>query len=260
MPPDTTPSKAEIVIGMPSHRGMVTTPTLVSLLNLQQVLIKDGYNSHFLNVDYAEVSHSRNMIANFVQQHRQYTHLLFIDDDMSFSADLILELLRSEKPIAGAICPKRNINLEKLFEAAAAGSSYEQARAEAASFVTRFTSHSRVEVQNGWVSMAGIGMGITLISRNVLDQMVEKNVAPDRWSSDQQPLASSGASPFRYGFFDGIYDEELKAMLSEDLSFCERWRKECGGDVWGNANFEIGHVGQMVFTGKYIDRLRTGKI
>jgi len=255
-----TDSQAEIVIGMPSHRGVVTTATLVSLLNLQQVLIKYNYNSHFINVDYAEVAHSRNMIANMIEKKKEYTHLLFIDDDMSFSPDVILALLGSDKPLSGAICPKRSINLEKFFEAAASGQSYEQARAEAANFVTRFVSHSQIEVRDGWVPMAGIGMGITLIKRQVLDEMVRRKAAPDRWESDERPTGAANVSPYRYGFFDEIYDEELKTMLSEDLSFCERWRLLCEGEVWGNANFEIGHVGQMTFTGKYIDRIKTGKI
>ena len=249
-----------VMIGMPSHRGIVATPTLVSLLRLQQVLIQEQILSNFLNIDYAEVGHSRNVITNTMYNNSDYTHLLFIDDDMSFDPALIIDLIRSDKAIAGAICPRRNIDLVKFFEVAASGGSYEQAQAEAANFVTRFVSFSKFEVKDGWVPMAGIGMGITLIQRQVLDVMVQKNAVPDRWLSDDEPLPGTGASPFRYGFFDGVYDDELKTMLSEDLSFCQRWRIQCGGEVWGNANFEIGHVGHMTFNGKYIDRLRQGKV
>ena len=253
-------SGSNILIGMPSHRGTVTVPTLVSLMDLQQVLIGLGFQSVFMNVDAAEITYSRNAIANAVYAEKSYTHLLFIDDDMSFDARLILDLLKANKPVSGAICPKRTIDLEKFYEISASGGSYQQARAEAATFVARFLSYSSVKITDGWVPMEGIGMGITLINRQVLDEMVAKNAVPDMWLSDEKPAGDSGASAFRYGFFDGVYDEELKTMLSEDLSFCKRWRANCNGEIWGNANYEIGHVGQMIYTGRYMDRLMMGKV
>lgn len=252
--------QTNVIIGLPSHRGTVVMQTLISLMKLQQALIKYNIETSFMNMDYAEVSHSRNAIANNVYKTKDVTHLLFIDDDMSFEPDIILELIRSDKPIAGAICPKRNIDLEKFFEIAAMGGSYEHACAEAATFVTRFITNTTVNIVDGWIPMSGIGMGVTIIQRRVLDEMVEKGVVPDRWLSDEEPYAGTGISPYRYGFFDAIYDDNVRAMLSEDLSFCHRWREMCGGEVWGNANYEIGHVGPMVFKGRYMDRLKTGKI
>ena len=235
-------------------------PTLVSLMDLQQVLLSLDLQSTFVNVDAAEITYSRNSIANTVYNDPECTHLLFIDDDMSFDAKLVLDLLKSEKPIVGAICPKRTIDLEKFFEIAASGGSYDQARAEAATFVARFQSNKSVQITDGWVPLEGIGMGITLIKREVLDRMVEAAAVPDMWQNDEKPEGASGASSFRYGFFDSVYDDTLKTMLSEDLSFCKRWRSNCGGEIWGNANYEIGHIGQMIYSGKYIDRLKMGKV
>ena len=249
-----------ILIGMPSHRGIVATPTLVSLLHLQQALILQKIVTNFLNIDYAEVGHSRNIIANMMLMNKDYSHLLFVDDDMSFEPSLINELIQWDRPIAGAICPKRTISLEKFFEIASSGGSFEQARAEAVSFVTRFASYSKFEVKNGWVPLDGIGMGITLIKRHVFEDMVAKGSVPDRWAGKDDSDDRSTEESQRFGFFDGIYDNEQKSMLSEDLSFCFRWRNACQGEIWGNANFEIGHIGQMTFTGRYVDRLRMGKL
>ena len=251
---------AKMTIGLPSHRGMIVMQTMTSLMKLQQALIQYNIDTSFMNLDYAEVSHSRNAIANSVYRDKDITHLLFIDDDMSFEPEVIIELLKSNKPIAGAICPKRNINLEKFFEVAASGGSFESACCEATTFVTRFIPNTTIEIIDGWVPMSGIGMAVTVIQRQVLEEMVNRGVAPDRWLSDTEPHPGSGISPYRYGFFDGIYDDAVKAMLSEDLSFCHRWREFCGGEIWGNANFEIGHIGPMTFKGKYIDRLKTGRI
>ncbi|MBY0613420.1 MAG: hypothetical protein K2P80_14675 [Beijerinckiaceae bacterium] len=260
MPATTNAAQTNILIGMPSHRGIVTMPTLISLMDLQQVLLSLQLQSTFVNVDAAEITYSRNSIANRVFDEREFTHLLFIDDDMSFDARLILDLLKSDKAIVGAICPKRTIDLEKFYEIAASGGSYDQARAEAATFVARFPSNKSVQITDGWVPLEGIGMGITLIQRIVLEKMVEAGAVPDMWQASERPHAATGASPFRYGFFDSLYDDTLKTMLSEDLSFCKRWRTHCGGEIWGNANYEIGHIGQMIYSGKYIDRLMMGKV
>ncbi len=34
--------------------------------------------------------------------------------------------------------------------------------------------------------------------------------------------------------------------LSEDYSFCERW-KECGGEVWCGVDYPIGHIGSFTY-------------
>ncbi len=63
-----------------------------------------------------------------------------------------------------------------------------------------------------------------------------------------------------YNFFEQIYSKETDALLSEDLSFCERWTKMCGGEVWSLVNHEIGHIGQFVYKGRYMDLLKAGKL
>jgi hypothetical protein len=34
--------------------------------------------------------------------------------------------------------------------------------------------------------------------------------------------------------------------LSEDYSFCERWR-QCGGEVWCGVDYPIGHIGNFTY-------------
>jgi hypothetical protein len=39
--------------------------------------------------------------------------------------------------------------------------------------------------------------------------------------------------------------------LSEDVSFCSRWREGCGGEIWANINHKISHVGPFDFHMRY---------
>ena len=60
------------------------------------------------------------------------------------------------------------------------------------------------------------------------------------------------------GFFDPVFSAEMNRYLSEDLSFCDRWINQCGGEVWAKVDRKIGHIGMQMFAGNYMDRLRTG--
>jgi hypothetical protein len=35
--------------------------------------------------------------------------------------------------------------------------------------------------------------------------------------------------------------------LSEDYSFCERWRSLAGNEIWAAVDEPIGHVGDMIY-------------
>jgi hypothetical protein len=45
--------------------------------------------------------------------------------------------------------------------------------------------------------------------------------------------------------FDEIKIGSNPAM-SEDTSFCERWRR-CGGEIWAAVDFPVGHIGRFNF-------------
>ena len=47
------------------------------------------------------------------------------------------------------------------------------------------------------------------------------------------------------------------ARLSEDYSFCHRWR-QCGGEVWANISHPITHVGLHRYAGRYQDAMPRG--
>jgi hypothetical protein len=238
-----------LVIGMPSHRGLAATATLSMLLQLGKLLKARDIKSFFHNIDHAEVSYARNAMANHLLKNKQFTHLLFVNDDISFDPELVLELLRFDKPVVGAISPRRGFDLHKFFASASGGGSFEQAQAAGAEFVLRRVSPP----SDGWCQLSAIGMGITLIRREVFEEMAAKKAAPARTVPVTAGEILEG-DVLHYGFFDHLFSEESKSLLSEDLSFCSRWCG-CGGEIWGNASYDLSLLGQMVFKGNYLDSL-----
>jgi hypothetical protein len=245
-----------IVIGVPTFRGVVSSHTMISLMRVSDLFHKAGINMRLVKVDSADIVTTRNMIGTLCYMNEDFTHLLFIDDDMSFEADAIMTLLRADKDIVGCVCPKRTLDMKAFHTAALTGAPYEQCMAEALSFVTMHLPTEKLHVDNGLCKLAGIGMAVTLIKRSVLVKMVDMGVVLER------AVAAGGdalGNPKFWGFFEQIYYKETDSLLSEDLSFCTRWREQCGGEVYGAVGHEIGHIGQYVYSGRYLDLLRAGK-
>jgi hypothetical protein len=55
------------------------------------------------------------------------------------------------------------------------------------------------------------------------------------------------------GFFEPYKVDGRK--LSEDYSFCQRWR-DIGGQVWADPNIRMAHVGTKTFDGHFGEWLR----
>lgn len=248
-----------IVIGVPSMRGTIMTHTAAALIKTTTLLNEIGVVSNFINVDSAEITVVRNSIASYVAHHDHFTHLLFIDDDMTFEAETIVDLLRANKDVIGAVCPRRILMLDAFYEAAKQGRTLAECTAAATSFVTRYINSEKVEVKEGVFPLRGIGMAVTLIKRDCLMKMIETNAVVQR----EQPKTigpDSLGNTTTWSFFDSMPNEDGSNVLSEDYSFCERWISRCGGEVFGMANRKIGHIGPYIFAGTYLDRLKLGLV
>jgi hypothetical protein len=75
---------------------------------------------------------------------------------------------------------------------------------------------------------------------------------PDRF------LQKSGLEGPFYDFFGDIVLEDGDS-LSEDYSFCRRWLTMPGNEIWAVVDEPIGHVGDIIYSAPYINRLLQGK-
>jgi len=81
--------------------------------------------------------------------------------------------------------------------------------------------------------------------------ILEKDVCGQPSEESLYAAGSTGLIRAFYTFFD---DRGVK--LSEDLAFCERWRR-CVGEVWANVNHLIGHIGPFNYAIRYADYLES---
>lgn len=230
-----------ILICMPAYGQQNYTETTQSLYNLALKLTVKGIPSSFCFMSAADITEVRNLfLTTWYDGYPKevFSHILFVDSDMGFPSQLIEDMIKFEKPLMGCLYARRS------FPAVAVGRCFN-------------SDQSVDDIVDGFVEVHGVGFGVTMISREVVDGILKKfpEVIDTNVSGHpgQELLGPGGAEKRLLRVFDPFYlDNGLK--LSEDLAFCERW-KRCGGEVWANVNHLIGHVGPFNYSIRYADYL-----
>jgi hypothetical protein len=250
------PRVTKILIATPVYGNMFYTPYVRSIINLQRLLARNKWDSMFMTMSYADIVDSRNFLLTSWYDKTNATHLLFIDADMGYPAKLIAEMVELGKPVVGVIAPKREIDLNRLAELARQGEKAERAIARAHNYVFRPVRQAhKPKIVKGFVEVEGCGAGILLIERSSIRTMLEKLPGiSDPTVRKTFPTATDLERLIRA--FDVLSVKGVR--LSEDYSFCHRWRQQCGGEIWANIKHQITHIGLQRFKGCYSDVLPVG--
>ncbi len=248
----------KILIATPAANGQLTTRYAESLAQLCGALARAGIDYDYKTTSAADLEMSRNYLASTALA-LEFTHILFADADMGFRPRAVERMLAHGKPFVAAVCVKRSLNLFAMLEDAAAADTREADWAR--KFISRhmqFTGNPltvdgqpRIEVHNGFARYHSIGMGLALIAREVLQQIVDRALAVRQRGT----LFTNRTEYPIYGFFNRLTDAEGN-LAAEDYSFCHRWQ-QCGGEVWVMLDEPIFHVGTYAFIGNFMDAMPT---
>jgi hypothetical protein len=152
-----------------------------------------------------------------------------VDSDMHVDGSLCRTLLSFDKPMIGCAYSTKHPNAGKRY--------WHAYLADGAA------------VERGAARCEGVAFGATLIRRDVLETMIERGAAkPQRWLDEQF-----------YNFFgDRPADAAEGVHTAEDVSFCRRWRIDCGGEIWAYLDARIGHIGDYAYGAdqSYLDWLK----
>lgn len=215
---------ANVFVFVPAYRGSLSAVTFETSHRLMSTLISKGVQTGIATHSWYDIAELRNMVLSvWYDVMKESTHILFVDDDMGFPPQMILDMLTFGEPVVGAIYPKRTSPMVWC------GSGIEAA-----------------EYRPGFIEVEGVGGGVLLIRRDAIDKMIS---AYPELIGDYMVLndmkAAGGTRTLR--FFDQfVVPGEGKA--GEDISFCRRWR-EIGGTVWASVAYDIQHVGPHIFSG-----------
>jgi hypothetical protein len=231
--------KATLFIATPCYEGNMKSLYVMSMLGLQRLLMQNGIEHDVCFHSDSLISRARNTIAARFLKQQIYSHLLFVDADISFDPATVLRYLAFDQDVTGGIYPIKKLNIGELRRLPID----DDRTAEAASY--NYSSNPIINEdnvpQNGFVRVEYAACGFMMIKRQALEAMVT-HYPELRYEYD---FTGPGAEA-SYGFFDTLIHEGR--FLPEDYSFCKRWR-DMGGVVWGDAVSRFDHVGSYIYSG-----------
>ena len=224
-------SKIHLHIGIPCYGGMVSEPTMTSFLRFTLLAGQAGLNwSLDTMVNESLVTRARNNLMAKMMTNTTATHFMFIDADIRFQPESILQMLAYEKEVIGGLYPKKALPV---------------------SYVINLKPQTKI--QGDIFTVDTMGTGFLLFKRNVYEKLIQAH--PECKYVDDVGLGKQ-FEPMMYSIFDCEIDERGH-YLSEDWLFCRRWQK-LGGEIWEHSKVLLNHVGHYEYAGD-LDKIAIGK-
>lgn len=223
---------SSVFVFVPAFGWQLATHTALSTHALMPALSRAGIGSGIAMMSHPDIADLRNVaLSIWYQQLKEHSHILFVDADMGFDAQMVLDMLAFGEPVVGAIYRKKSEDVQWA--------------------VSGLGPDTVPEARGAFVEVEGLGFGVMLLRRDAIDAMVK--AYPDLVT----PTANHNLRGLVQGcenflrFFDPIEAENGQGRVSEDISFCRRWRAT-GGKVWG-ASHHVTHFGPYAYGGSYAD-------
>ena len=236
------------MVATPMYGGMCTGHYLNGILSLtarmRQVNVP-VYYGYMMNESL--ITRARNELARiFIEKGQDY--LMFIDADIQFTGQDVATLMAADKDIVCGIYPKKEVDWDRVNQAAKNGE--ENLQDFAGAYVMNF-NHGQIVAesdQDGVIEVRHGGTGFMLIKRRVFE-ILEEHV-PTYRTSTAKDKDGEYLKPLTREFFATSIDS-TGALLSEDYHFCELWKKH-GGKIYANPFIKLSHVGTYVYSGDII--------
>lgn len=221
----------ELFIATPCYGGQCFAPYMQSVLKTVGLFHENRLKLK-VSVEPGDslVQRARNTMARAFMGANS-SHLLFIDSDIEFNPQDIIEMLKSDKDVICGVYPKK-------------------------AYPIGWPVNYLPDTQNnipcdgqGNVEISEGPTGFMLIKRRVFDALAERH--PE---AHYRAIQNDGTTVETVAFFDCGKSPDGR-YLSEDFFFCQRWR-EAGGSVWAATTVNLRHHGHHAFEGRYADEFK----
>ena len=255
--PDNGQSEYSIMVATPVHSECSIHYTQ-ALLELQQLCIKNKIKVTFSLVKSSLVTQGRNLcVAGFLES--DFTHLLFIDSDIYFKADSIMEMLKKDKEVLSIPYPLKTMMWDKLYKKIQEGKIEKSSDLKKwlNTYPMKVENYEDIQIDNGVMEVTHSPTGCMMIKRIVFDKMIK--AYPDKGIVQKTVINGEYVDrPHMWNFFDTLHDPVTKTYMGEDFAFCKRW-KDIGGKCYAYVNDTIIHVGEHQYEGCFADELKPAK-
>ena len=255
MLPPTALTSMKVMLATPCYISGVAMNYVASMFSLALDARQVGLDCILHLHSESLITRGRNMIVLKFLSEEAFTHLFWIDSDVVFQSESVFRLLRADRDIAAGVYPMKRFNwpaqglptgmTQRQFEDRYTDYPFNPIGAGA----IPVSSHADAD---GFVEVAEAPTGFMVIKRHVFKLMMEKypelNYVPDGPPNNPQ-------RHLYWRFFDCMIDPDSGRYLSEDYTFCRRWR-DIGGKVFVDVQCKLMHLGQHLFRGDLAESLR----
>jgi hypothetical protein len=215
-------SKVHLHFGIPCYGGMISEPTMTSFLRFTLMAAQVGLHwSLDTMVNESLVTRARNNLMAKMMTNKEATHFMFIDADIRFQPESILQMIACDKEVIGGLYPKKALPINYVINL-----------------------KPTVTVQGDIYTVDTMGTGFLLFKRGVYEKLIQAH--PETKYVDDIGLGKQ-YEPMMYAIFDTVIDHRGH-YLSEDWTFCRRWQA-LGGEIWAHSKVLLNHSGHYEFAG-----------
>jgi hypothetical protein len=255
-------SPVTLYILTPCFGGMCHVNYIVSLMSTKELLEKVGIK---LKIEFCKndslVSRARNNLVAKAMADPDTTHIIFIDNDITWSPAEILKLLISEKSLVGGVYPLKTYFWDRLTNENAVKNLLDKKNAgqfrdriSNADFIQQNLLNyninyigTELKIENNLANVRHLATGFMMFKRSTIETLFK--AFPSTKYTDDVGFLSGNQNDFAYALFDcGVEDGHY---LSEDWLFCHRWAK-LGGKIWIDVSISLTHTGSEDYKGCYI--------
>lgn len=216
-----------VVIAVPTLQRAVSVEFVMALTQTLHQLARAGIPAvvRMIGGD-PFVAKVRNRLASdFLRMPAELSDLFFIDDDIGWPPEKVIEFLRCPYPVLAGVYPEK--------------SDQPGFPCELVSIDGEFVQH------DGYYQAGLVPTGFLKIKRHVLQSLAEESgVFADK-------SAESGDVPcwniFEAGYIADPANPKVGRFFGEDYMFSTRWRA-LGGEIWVDPDIVFTHRGQKVWS------------
>jgi acyl-CoA synthetase (AMP-forming)/AMP-acid ligase II len=211
------------------------------------------------------VSRARNNLIAKAMSNLSVTHMMFIDNDITWDPIDIIKLIISDKSLIGGVYPLKKYNWNTILPTADNPNPVQKIidKKNNSMLKTMVSDESALQhhllkyntnflenvlnIDNNLTKVRHIATGFMMIKRSTIEKMAK--AFPSTKYTDDVGFLHGDENNYAYALFDcGVEDDHY---FSEDWLFCHRWTK-MGGSVYLDVSINLKHTGNEDFNGSFI--------
>lgn len=252
--------RPHIFVCTPCYGDVMHLGTAESLRKLTILCMQTGINLSFGSVSTESlIPRARNFFVACFLGHPEYTHLFFLDADITFNPESVLHMLNGDKPVVGGCYPIKQIHWNRVRDLVSKEPTISDSDliSKSLGYALNVRTHTRpdetgfpkvFQIHDGFLPVDELATGFLMIRRDVLELMRDK--FPEKaYVNDMIGYDSPATKGNFYAFFDCAIHPESRRYLSEDYAFCLMCQ-QLGIQVYADLSVDLTHTGIFHFPGQ----------